>query len=144
MISPILALLNFALVGAFLAVTAVAILHTILEEKSVTLDTIFGGICVYLLMGVGWAEAYELLESLHPGSFDLSRVVASPPIREGMLFAYFSFVTLTTLGYGEIVPMTAQAQSLVILEAVAGPLFLAIFIARLVGLHMASQRRRGD
>jgi hypothetical protein len=142
--TPFWMIVNAIASVGLLAFVVAVLLQVILREEEVTVDTIFGGICVYLLMGVGWAEAYELVEFLNPGSFDLSRLQGDQPIREGLVFAYFSFVTLTTLGYGEIIPMTAEAQALVILEAVAGPLFLAVFIARLVGLHMASQHRSRD
>jgi hypothetical protein len=141
--TPLWVVLNSVAAVALLGFVMTVLLTVILREDNVTVDTIFGGICVYLLLGVGWAEAYQLLESVHPGSFDLGWAETAQPVREGLLFSYFSFATLTTLGYGDIVPTTAEAQALVILESVAGRLFLAIFIARLVGLHMATGYRRG-
>lgn len=81
-----------------------------------------------------WAFVYSLMESIHPGSFS----IAEGQINAGRsLYVYYSFVTLTTLGYGDITPMTAPANSISILEAIIGKLFLAILIARLVGIHIA-------
>jgi len=131
---------------ALLGFVVSVLLRAILSSNRVTTDTIFGGICIYLLLGVVWAEMYQCLEALQPGSFEIGRSAAvrealEVPATQALLFVYFSFVTLTTLGYGEIYPIAPEAQTLVVLEAVSGPLFLAIFIARLVGLHMASLQR---
>ncbi len=131
-----------ALLGFVISV----LLRAILGSCRVTTDTIFGGICVYLLLGVAWAEMYQCLEIMQPGSFEISWSAASyetldSAAAQSFRFVYFSFVTLTTLGYGEIFPVSSKAQSLALLEAVSGPLFLAIFVARLVGLHMASLQR---
>jgi hypothetical protein len=100
----------------------------------VTSHRIQGGIAGYLLLGLVWAQAYALVEMLHPGSF-------SGPITPAAghrSFAYFSFVTLTTVGYGDILPVHPAARSLAMLEAVTGPLYIAILLARLVSLAMAT------
>ncbi|MDH3212831.1 MAG: ion channel [Myxococcales bacterium] len=131
---------------AFLAFVIAVLFTRILRQQDVSTDTIYGGICVYLLLGLAWAYAYDLIEIVNPGSFAFAEL----PLRAGFSeiaqvegarrYFYFSFVTLTTLGYGEITPVSPQARSIATLEAVAGPLFLAIFIARLVGLHMVQAR----
>jgi hypothetical protein len=134
----------------FLSFVIAVLLTRILRQQDVTTDTIYGGICVYLLAGVAWAYAYDLIETVAPGSFafgegalpdDFSAATQADRSRR---FFFFSFVTLTTLGYGDITPVTHQARAIAILEAVVGPLFLAIFIARLVGLHMVQARRERD
>ncbi len=96
----------------------------------ITLHRIQGAVAAYVLLGAIWAVAYFLVELLHPGSF-------SGPVRvedgaQGWL--YFSFVTLTTVGYGDVLPVQPIARSLAMLEAVTGPLYLTILLARLVSL----------
>jgi hypothetical protein len=97
-----------------------------------------------------WAYGYDLIETVVPGSFQFGEGQLpdgfSPlaQAESSRRFLYFSFVTLTTLGYGDITPVTQQARAIAISEAVAGPLFLAIFIARLVGLHMVQLQRDRD
>ena len=107
----------------------------------VTGHRIQGGIAGYLLLGLVWAQAYSLVEILHPGSFS-GAINAGAGHRS---FAYFSFVTLTTVGYGDILPVHPAARSLAMLEAVTGPLYVAILLARLVSLAMAphTQSRGG-
>ncbi len=91
---------------------------------------LYGGISVYLLLGIIWAALYREMEILSPGSF------AGPDDSLGFSnFIYFSYVTLTTLGYGDILPVTQKARSLAILEAITGVVFLGTLIARLVSLY---------
>jgi hypothetical protein len=118
--------------AVFAIFLTVMILGEVLRGEEVTRDSIHGGICVYLLMGYAWALFYGLVEVVHPGSFSISGLGAGDPVKNSDLF-FFSFVTLTTLGYGDMTPVSSQARSLAILEAVIGPLFIAVFIARLVG-----------
>ncbi len=113
----------------FYAFTALIGLLQVLGERRITTDTIYGAVSVYLLMGLTWANAYALVESVNPGSF-------SAESGDGAFifptFIYFSFVTLATLGYGDIPPVTDQARSLAVLETVSGTLYIAVLIARLV------------
>ena len=99
-----------------------------LRSGPVTFHRINGAVAAYLLLGIIWAHAYALVALLAPGAF------AGPvsPSDGPHAFFYFSFVTLTTLGYGDVLPVHAAARSLAALEAVTGPLYLAILIARLV------------
>ncbi len=105
----------------------------------VTGHRIQGGIAGYLLLGVVWAQAYAFVEMLHPGSF--SGAIGSATGYK--TFSYFSFVTLTTVGYGDILPVHPAARSLAMLEAVTGPLYIAILLARIVSLAMAPQSGSG-
>jgi hypothetical protein len=139
---------SYALSTLFLLFLAAVILYGILDEERVTLDTIFGGICVYLLIGVTWALTYSVLEHLRPASFQvdggpLPALAGADEFRHAELI-YFSFVTLTTVGYGDVLAKTNPARALAAAEAVTGSLYLAVFIARLVGLHMVHQRRDLD
>ena len=123
----------------FLAYILVLILSHIFKEKEVTEDLITGAICVYLVLGMVWAFIFYFLELARPGSF----LFATSTQQDVGSFIYYSFITLATVGYGDIVPLTSPARSLAVLEAIAGQLYLAVTIARLVGVH-ASQSRVKD
>lgn len=111
------------------------ILAYIRAARRVNLDVIFASVCAYLLLGLIFADACFFLESTHPGSFRL------PDAGGGQYqFIYYSFVTLTTLGYGDIVAAGKGARSLAILEAVLGQLYLAVLIGWLVGAYSAEVR----
>ena len=124
------------------AFTGFLILRRILVHTTkVTSDTINGAICVYLLMGLGWAHGYALLEALDPGSFRLEGPAGlGPGIHAFEHFIGFSFITLTTVGYGNMIPLTARAEAVAVAEAISGQLYLAVLLARLVGMEMASRR----
>ena len=118
-------------------VIAILLLHLV-RSKEVDADTVIGGICIYLLIGFAWIGVYMLVETLQPGSFRGMSGASKWPD-----FFFFSFVTLTTLGYGDIVPLTTKARSLATLEAIFGVLYLAVLISRLVGMAVTqSQHRR--
>jgi len=104
------------------------------KENEVTIDLIMAAASAYILLGFVWAYAYYLLEIFHPHSFKASENMSD----DIWNFYYYSFVTLNTVGYGDIVANTKSARALSILEATTGQLYLAIMISRLVGLH-ASQ-----
>lgn len=143
---PLWVVLNHASAIAFLFLVLGCILVNVWRQQSVEVDTIVGGVVVYLMLGVAFASLYQLVEFLAPGSFVTS---SSEVGRWGAweteagvyprLF-FFSFVTLTTLGYGDLVPASQAAGALTSLEAVAGSLYIAILISRLVALHIASSR----
>ncbi|MBW1744665.1 MAG: two pore domain potassium channel family protein [Deltaproteobacteria bacterium] len=131
----------------FLGYLAAVILGHIFREKEITADMIMGAICVYFLLGWLWADIYGLLEMLKPGSFRPSQGsgVETWDYVSGVEtwdYVYFSFVTLTTLGYGDVTPVSSAAQSFAILEAVTGQLFIAVLIARLVGTHISQSRSK--
>ncbi len=114
----------------FLLYLQYLIIMEMVHTSRVTTNTIFGAINIYLFAGLIWAYAYVLLYHFDCSSFHL-------PISEGVskeieLFAYYSYSTLTTLGYGDIVPESAQARMFSVLEAVFGQLYLAIVVAKLV------------
>jgi voltage-gated potassium channel len=93
-------------------------------------------------MALAWSSIFAVVESLHPGSFSLPDIEGISPSRG---FLYFSFVTITTLGYGDITPVTSLARSLSILEAVIGQLYLVVQVAWLVGVHVSqSMLKKSD
>jgi len=111
-----------------------------LRRSDVNIDTIAGAACAYTMLAVVWGNLYLLIEFLRPASFQIPAVwrmgAAGDP---AAALVYFSFITLTTVGYGDITPQWPGAGGLAAAEAVVGQLYLAITIARLVGLH-TSQR----
>ena len=126
----------------FLAVTVAALVSRLFIVKSVTLDTIAAAICAYLLTGVAFAYAFAVVELQHPGSFSsalLQRRADSiaPLIASLHSLIYYSFVCLTTTGFGDISPISEGARSLSVTESVFGQLYMAILIARLVSLEVA-------
>lgn len=123
--------LFFAAITLYMA--AVLLLSVVMAEK-VTHDVISGAIAVYLLIGIAWAVIYVLIEGLNPGSFAVADADRGT-IWEQLL--YFSFTTLTTLGYGDISPLTPVARIWAVFEAICGTFFLAILISRLVSLYKA-------
>jgi hypothetical protein len=123
----------------FLVFTLVVLLRAVLRAGQVTSDTIYGALSVYLLMAVTWAAAYLLLVTLQPGAIAMDAVRHPNHSMDWFDCVFYSFVTLTSLGYGDIVPITGQARSLSILEAVSGMMYVAVLIARLVGLHAAAK-----
>ena len=121
--------------GAIFLVHMLIMIWTHIEmENEVTIDLIMAAACAYILLGMIWAYAYFFLESFHPGSFNIVENSTDDLVD----FNYYSFVTLTTVGYGDILALTRAARALSIFEAITGQLYLAIMISRLVGMH-ASQ-----
>lgn len=103
----------------------------VFSDGIVTADRIMGAVALYMLLGIAWAVAYEIVSLYTNGAFAGGNVVATGPAR----WLYFSFVTLTTVGYGDITPVAPAARSLAALEALTGQLYPAVILARLVSLH---------
>jgi hypothetical protein len=120
--------------AAFILFTIVQMLLFIYNQKEVTRDLIVGAALVYLLMALMWTFIFGAVEMLHPGSFSIPEIQG---ISTNRSFLYFSFVTITTLGYGDITPVTSLARSFCILEAVTGQLYLVVQVAWLVGVHVS-------
>ena len=118
----------------FFGYTIVRLLGFIFRESQVTRNVLYAAIIVYLLMGLLWADLYQVLNFLQPGTFDITGIQTDNP---NLVLVYYSYVTLTTLGYGDISPLTDIGYSLAILEAIIGQLYLTVLVARLVALHIA-------
>ncbi|MFP6597673.1 MAG: ion channel [Candidatus Hydrogenedentota bacterium] len=105
----------------FYVYMTLSVLRHVLREDEVDADTIAGSICIYLLLGVIWAMMFAFVEEMESGSFQLA-------FQDGALsadgatphFTFFLYTTLTTLGYGDILPMTPSSRSLTTLEVIAG------------------------
>ena len=128
--------------NAFLFTVLVVVFADVIRSKRVTADTIFGAVAVYLLFGVVMAMLFQFMNNINPGSVIASVGEATNVLERYDQFGdilYFSFVTLTSVGYGDLTPIAAPARSLAMFEGVVGQLYLAILIARLVGIHIAQE-----
>jgi voltage-gated potassium channel Kch len=135
------AILSHSCVIVLISFFSVTILGYVLRSGRITMDKIFAAICVYLLIGFAWTFAYALLDELNPGAFAGSSVVAAHDyVARVLQMRYFSFMTLTTVGYGDVVPESPAARTLAALEAITGQIYLAVLVARLVGLHIVHAR----
>ncbi|HEY8156065.1 MAG TPA: ion channel [Myxococcota bacterium] len=135
--NSVLAALSLALLA--LAFTVGVVLWRLIREKVVRTETILGGICVYFLLGCVWAIIYSLLEQLQPGSLQSGTGVLFRSEQMGTLLVpdllYYSVFVLTTIGPQEVHPISSAARAWTGVEAMAGQLFLVIFISRMVSLH---------
>ena len=121
------------------------LLKRIFKSKKINENAIFGVACVYILMGLIWTMIYILINYFQPGSFQFQNGVEfinDVDSHEFLNLFYFSFVTITTLGYGDVIPISKIAKMCSILEAVIGQLFIAISVARIVGLYTAEQYQK--
>ncbi len=126
-------LVALALGEGLLLFVAAAILQDVLQTLDVTASTLAGASCVYLLIGTVFSIAFLTLELIAPGSFS---ELGGPVETEGWN-SYYSLVTLSTLGYGDILPISRTARALASFEALIGQLYLTILVARLVGLQLS-------
>ena len=131
-----LPLIASAVVAVFAGTVVWLVYRSVMRPQRPVGDRIAGAICVYVLIGLGCASVYETLDGVIPGSFRFpadSAWMTLDPIR----YRYFSFVTLATLGYGDVTPVTALAGTLASMEAIGGQLYIGITVARLVALSLA-------
>jgi uncharacterized membrane protein len=132
----------FYLTYAVLYVITIAhVLRYALQPGDVSADKIHGAIAGYILTAMLWTSIYVFVDHLKPGSFSINGAGSDTHLMTPMDFLYFSFATLTTTGYGDIVPVSAHARSLAILEQLAGTFYIAILIARLTGLYQGRAGR---
>jgi hypothetical protein len=125
---------------AFYAFTTVALFAEIMGRGRFTRDTIFGVVCIYLLIGLTFGSLYDLVETLKPGSFSVNVDMVLDGYIGFRQLLFFSFMTLAAIGYGDISPVTTQAQSLAIIEGVVGVFFVAVLIARIVNAYESGRR----
>ena len=112
----------------FLVFSIVLMLHKLFENNKVTIDTIVGGICIFLLIGDLWFLFYSSIHLFQPDAFNSARETI-----QTFDLLYFSFTTLTTVGYGDVTPVSQLAKVVANFEAIIGVIYPAIFISRLVG-----------
>jgi hypothetical protein len=127
-----------------LAFVIANILRFILRAPRVNTEVLCASIATYLSLGLLWALAYHLIASLNPAAFAINVSQLPSQSMNGFASFYFSFTTLTTLGYGDITPVSKGARMLASLEAVTGTLYIAILIARLVSLYSSQRPHKSD
>jgi Ion channel len=135
---PRLHLLGIGLGSLYLIFMTAVFIHEVLSHPAVTTDTLYGAIAAFLLVGFTCGMIYAVIQQVSPGSF-LDTVEPSRGIRPPELI-FFSFTTLTTVGYGDIVPRHGFAKSIAVLESLMGVMYPAVFVGRLIGLHAATRR----
>ena len=136
--------------SAFLLFIVVALVSRLFTTRQVTLDMIAASICAYLLLGVGWGFIFAMVELTHHGSFSAGLLSPTTSGHTAALvgslhnFLYYSFVCLTTTGYGDIAPLSDSARILSVLESVIGQLYIAVLISRLVSIEVAQSMTKGE
>ena len=127
-----LEIVKTASLGAFILLLLGMMINSVLREKYVTGNTLCRAVSAYLLTGVAWSIMFGLVLKIDGNAF---ASLAHLDLADGGTLMYLSFCTLTTLGYGDITPVSPMAQGLVMIEATIGPLYLAILVARLVAIY---------
>ena len=110
----------------------------VLRSHTVTAELILGAVNVYLMIGVGFAFVYGLIEHFQPGAFTGLEELVNTPDRM-LYFLYFSFITMSTLGYGDMSPLTPHGMTASYVQAIFGQMYLAILVARLVAMYIDSR-----
>jgi voltage-gated potassium channel len=133
-------------IGAlFFVAVAGKIIQSVLVSQELSMDSIFGAICGYLLLGVACALAYAMIHTANPEAFQFGDSVR-PQMEQGeyirSVFIYYSFVTLTTVGYGDVTPVSIPARTLSWVEAMTGQMYLAVLVAGLISALVASKSAR--
>jgi hypothetical protein len=122
----------------FFVFAIINIVNFIRNANEVTTEVIYAAVVVYLLMAMLWSNLYQLLETLVPGSFSLPEGQIQ---NDRILFLYFSLVTITTLGYGDMTPLSDRAAGLASVEALSGQIYLVVLVAWLVGMHVSKRSK---
>ncbi len=130
-----------ALTAIWLCYAISIVVAHLFQTRDVSLDTISGAVVTYLLAAVAFGTLFQIIEMKAPGSFaGLPDDMGHDRRDLSSTMLYFSLVCITTMGYGDIVPASNLTRPLAVIEGVFGQLYLAVMIARLVGLHLASDR----
>ena len=130
-----------SLILAYLVLTTAGLASAVFGSESTSPGVLCGAACVYVLIGLTWSYAYHVLHGLGVTTPLASPTAATDPAMRHAEILYFSFVTLSTVGYGDITPDTLVLRVTAASEAITGQVFLTILVARVVGLHVRSDRR---
>jgi hypothetical protein len=137
---PPMAVAFHAAATLFLVFTVATILRGVYQEEQVTADGISGALCAYLLVGLAFGHVYCIIETTIPGSFRATDEILEQLRDEGRVhfqLTYFSFATLTTVGYGDLAPAKGGARALAVFEAVVGQFYLAVLVGALIGKRVS-------
>jgi len=128
----------------FFIFVTVTILEHILKSEEVTTDTLYGAVCVYLLLGILWASIFGFLEYVTPGAVfegydkDINTKMSTNEL------IYYSYSTLATIGYGDLTSVTPVGRILSVLEGIFGQLYIAFLVARLISIYTTNALRKKD
>jgi len=131
----VFSILNISLTFVFDVFVVVVLFRRVFSNDRATSETIFGAICIYLLVGFTFASVYGMVATLHPKAFYLDPVLNLRTVPDRFDFIYYSFATMTSLGAVGITAISSTARSLSVIEAILGVLYLAVLIARLMGAY---------
>lgn len=134
-------LATLAALALFYGYTIVAMLRYVLGDDRVNADELFAAAAMYVMTAILWACLYMIAELLRPGAFFINPVNDLDGQTTFVDLLYFSFTTLTSVGFGEITPVSSHARSLVMLEQIVGVMYVALLIARLTGMYPVHTRR---
>ena len=138
--APVFYYLSFAAMFGFLLLAIRSALRQVVFSTEINANRLYGAVCVYLMLGVLWALMYSALGELNPNAF--AGALPDNAEKWGLDWFYYSFVTLTTLGYGDILPVSATARALAYSEAVVGVFYMAMLVAALVGSYAAANTNK--
>lgn len=136
---------EFLLMVFLLEVIRVIARHVFTTKRVSTADSLYGAVCIYLLTGVFFAHTYFLINLIAPNSYGCSTSLCAGHLDSAFqngVDIYYSFVTLTTMGYGDVVPLSPFAGMIAVLEAIIGQMYVAIVVARLVGLYLLEAEQK--
>lgn len=131
---------NLAVALLFYLFTTMLAFEVLFTGEKIDLNMIMGSICVYILVGICWSIFYFFESLVHPGAF--TGIVEEADKQRFSDLLYYSYVTLSTLGYGDITPVTPIARTLAYLEALFGQFYIAILVASFVGMHISVKRSK--
>jgi voltage-gated potassium channel len=137
---PSLAIVFHLLGACFFLLTIISILRTVYQQETISADGIFGALCGYLLIGLCVSQIFSVIDLITPESFQMSGkpLLGSPlDARHHFLLTYFSFITLSTVGFGDITPVSELARSIATLEAIIGQFYIAVLVAELIGKRVS-------
>ena len=128
----------------FIGFVVANILGFILRASQVDAEVLCAGVSVYLLIGLLWAMAYVLLGGLAPDAFSFANEPSGSRTMTGFNAFYFSFTTMSTVGFGDITPVSKVARTLAVLEAITGMFYVAVLISRLVAMYSLKRPESND
>lgn len=134
--------INLIVALLFYLFTTVIAFRSLLTGNRINLNMIMGSICVYILVGISWSIFYFFVSVIHPGAFNGVTAIGAKQQFYDLL--YYSFVTLSTLGYGDITPVTPIARTLAYIEALFGQFYIAILVASFVGMHISRSSKESE
>jgi hypothetical protein len=129
---------NLSRLGQSLAfcVGSLVCFQSVFSSGKVDSERVFASLSLYLLFGAVFSLLFSTVEQVWPGSFRIPEpALTGPGSKPGLNFVYFSYVTLATVGYGDIIPVSGPAKTLAVAEAILGQMYLVVVVAKLVGLH---------